>query len=117
MNSQITAKIKKLRTAKGLSQQEIADRLNITRTTYSKIESGENYSWSRYLNEIFEIFETTPQEFFSDINGKIFNQSNFSGGAIGYVETLHQENKVVYEKLIAAKDEQIALLTKLLEKK
>jgi len=33
------------------------------------------------------------------------------------IENLYQENREVYEKLIAAKDEQIALLKSLLEKK
>jgi transcriptional regulator with XRE-family HTH domain len=117
MNRQITAKIKRLRMQKGLSQTEMADRLNITRTAYHNIESGESYSWAKYLNEILVVFEVTPKEFFYDIGGNIVNQSNFSGGAIGYVETLHHENKEIYEKLIAAKDEQIALLKGLLEKK
>lgn len=43
-----------------------------------------------------------------------FRYSVFS---IGKVETLHQENKEVYEKLIASKDDQIAMLKSLLDKK
>ena len=117
MNRQIITKIQRLRKEKGLSQTEMADRLNITRTTYHNIESGEGYSWARYLNEILDIFEISPQDFFSDISGNVINQSNFTAGAIGYVETLHQENKEIYEKLLAAKDKQIALLKGLLDKK
>jgi transcriptional regulator with XRE-family HTH domain len=117
MNRQIKTKIKKLRVEKGLSQTEMADRLNITRTAYHNIESGESYSWARYLSEILDIFGTSPKDFFSDIHGNVINQSNFTTGAIGYVETLHQENREIYEKLLAAKDEQIALLKDLLEKK
>ena len=61
-------------------------------------------------------FEITPKDFFSDIGGKVINQNNYEG-AVGYVETLHQENREVYEKLIVAKDEQIALLKDMLEKR
>jgi hypothetical protein len=61
------------------------------------------------------ILETSPKDFFSDIGSKIYNQTNNTGG-IGYiVENLFQENKEVYEKLIASKDDQIALLKSLLD--
>jgi hypothetical protein len=55
--------------------------------------------------------------FFSDIGKKTINQTNSSGG-VGYiVETLIQDNKEVYDKLIASKDEQIAFLKELLQNK
>ena len=67
----------------------MADRLNIARTTYQKLEAGENYAWARYLDELMNILETTPKDFFSDIGSRIINQNNYEG-SIGYVETLHQ---------------------------
>ena len=45
MNREITDKIKKLRTAKGINQSEMARRLNMERSTYQKLEAGEGYSW------------------------------------------------------------------------
>lgn len=48
--------------------------------------------------------------------GDILNQ-DLKDNAIGKVETLYQENKEVYEKLIASKDEQIALLKSIIERK
>ncbi|MCL1868239.1 MAG: hypothetical protein FWF72_04770 [Paludibacter sp.] len=93
----------------------MADRLNITRTAYHKIEQGESFSWARYLEDIMAIFETTPKDFFSDIGNKVINQNNYNN-SIGYVEVLHQENKDIYEKLLQSKDEQIILLKSLLDK-
>jgi hypothetical protein len=64
--------------------------------------------------------DTSPKDFFQDIGGgKLVQQNNcsFTEGAIGYVETLHQENREVYEKLLAAKDDQIAFLKNLLDRK
>jgi len=116
MNKEIITKIRNLRQAKGLSQTDVADRLNITRTAYHNIESGESYSWAKYFDELMDVLETTPKDFFSDIGQKTINQNNYKG-AYGYVENLHQENKEVYEKLIKSKDEQISLLKSLLEKK
>ena len=117
MNKEITEKIRKMRIAKGINQSEMAHKLNITRSAYQKIEMGEGYAWAKYLNELMEILDTTCKDFFSDIGSKIINQNNFDNSTgIGIVEHLHQENKEVYEKLIAAKDEQIALLRGLLGK-
>ena len=115
MNNEIIAKIKKLRIAKGFSQSEIADRLNITRTTYQKLEAGDNYAWAKYLDELMRVFETTPNDFFSDIGHRVINQNNYEGST-GYVETLHQENRAIYEKLLQSKEEQIVLLKSLLGK-
>ena len=116
MNHEIVEKIKRLRVAKGLNHLDMADKLHITRSAYQRLESGETYSWAKYLDEIMSILETTPNDFFSDIGKKRYNQTNNTGG-VGYiVETLIQDNKEVYEKLITAKDEQIALLKSLLVK-
>ncbi|MCL2596133.1 MAG: helix-turn-helix domain-containing protein [Paludibacter sp.] len=64
MNREITEKIKRLRISKGIKQTEMADKLNITRSTYQKIETGEGYAWAKYLNELMDIFDTTPKDFF-----------------------------------------------------
>ncbi|MDR3062416.1 MAG: helix-turn-helix domain-containing protein [Dysgonamonadaceae bacterium] len=117
MNREITEKLRKLRTAKGINQTEMADKLNITRSAYQKIETGESYAWAKYLDELMKILDTTPKDFFSDIGGQVVHQNNYEG-SIGYVvKHLHQENKEVYEKLIASKDEQIEFLKSLLDKK
>jgi transcriptional regulator with XRE-family HTH domain len=123
MNDEIVAKIKKLCTAKGLSQAQIADSLNITRTAYQKMESGESCSWAKYLDELMNLLETTPKDFFSDIGRQIFNQTNYDG-SIGYVASLNQENKETMQKLISNLEneishlkEEIAFLHDLLNKK
>lgn len=109
MNHEITEKIKKLRISKGFNHTDMADKLHITRSAYQRLESGETYSWAKYLDELLDIFDTTPKDFFTDIGKRVIHQT-VNDNAIGYVETLHQENKEVYEKLIVAKDDQISLL-------
>ena len=115
MNEEIIAKIKQLREAKGFTHNEMASKLHITRSAYQRLESGETYSWAKYLDELMQTFEITPQEFFKDVGKKVINQQNYDG-SVGYAEVLHQENREVYERLIASKDEQIALLKDLLNK-
>lgn len=58
----INDKIRKLREAKSLTQEEMADLLGITQTAYGKIERGESaVSWKR-LNQISIIFEKKLSE-------------------------------------------------------
>ena len=123
MNSQIVNKIKKLRLEKGFSHTEMADKLNITRSAYQRLESGETYSWAKYLDNIMETLETTPKDFFNDIGKPIIHQIN-RDNSVAYTEILYQENKETtakliesYETRIKEKDEQITFLKALLEQK
>jgi len=117
MNQEIVDKIKKLRVSKGYSHNDMADKLHITRSAYQRLESGETYSWAKYFEEITEILDIAPKDFFSDIGKKVINQTN-ENGAVGYVvDHLYQENKEVYKELIKSKDDQIELLKKMLEQK
>lgn len=110
MNTEIVDKIKRLRIAKGFSHTDMADRLNITRSAYQRLESGETYSWAKYLDEIMETLETTPKDFFNDIGKKVIHQIN-QDYAVGYInENLYQENKEITEQLIKAKDQMIEQL-------
>ena len=117
MNEESGEKIKKMRISKGYNHTEMADKLHITRSAYQRLESGETYSWAKHLDDLMNVFETTPKEFFSDIGKKVINQNNYDG-SVGYVvDNLYKENKEIYQELIKAKDEQITLLKEMLEKK
>ena len=105
MNREIVEKIKKLRIDNGFSQSDMAYSLNITRSTYQKLESHESYAWAKYLDKLLDVLETTPQEFFSDIGCRVVKQNNIREGALEYVKTLYQDNRETYEKLLAAKDD------------
>ena len=121
MNEEIVGKINRLRTTKGLSQTCMADKLNITRSAYQKLESGKSYAWAKYLDKLMDVLEISLQELFSDIGHKVINQNHYREDIIGYLELLNRENREIYEKLIASKEEQIAFLKctlqNLLEKK
>jgi len=117
LQAQITKKIKLLRQQKGLSQPEMADLLHIDKSGYARLETGKTYSWAKYLEDILRIFEITPDKFFEDIgNNIVINNSHCHNGGYTVIENLHSENREVYEKLLAAKDEQIALLRDLVGK-
>jgi transcriptional regulator with XRE-family HTH domain len=123
MNNKIIAKIKRLRIVKGMNQSEMAIRLNISRAAYQKKESGYNYSWAKYLDELMKILETTAKDFFSDIESHAVQHNNYEDNMKFIIEYLHQYNKEMldnlnrsYEKIVQSKDEQITLLKELLRK-
>ena len=119
LQSQIVSKIKRLRHEKGLSQPQMAELLNMEKSVYARLETGKTYSWAKYLEELLKVFEITPDKFFEDIGSSfVINNNNcpYGGNSIT-TQYLYAENREIYEKLLAAKDEQIAMLKGLLEKK
>ncbi|MDR2148457.1 MAG: helix-turn-helix transcriptional regulator [Tannerella sp.] len=118
MQKQIVAKIKRLRQEKGLTLPQMAEKLKIDRSAYALLESGETYSWAKYFEELMTILEITPEKFFEGIgNNVVINNNKCSNGGNANVENLYAYNKELYDKLIAAKDDQIAFLKSLLGKK
>ncbi|AWK05744.1 XRE family transcriptional regulator [Flavobacterium crocinum] len=68
MNIDVGIKLKKLRKSKGLSQEEIADYLDISQSAYARMESGENHSWASHILKISEIFKIEPKELLENEN-------------------------------------------------
>ena len=114
---QVISKIVSTRTKSGYTLENMAHELNITPAAYRKIETGKTKLTVERLFGISEILKAPLSDLLE--TGNILHQIN-NENATGYqqkIENFYQENKEVYEKLIAAKDEQVALLKSLLEKK
>lgn len=62
MNKIIGNNLKILRKSKNMSQEEVADRLNISQSAYARMERGESSSWASHFNKICQVFEITPEE-------------------------------------------------------
>jgi len=111
-----------MREMRGFSQEALAHKLGINQSTYSKLEKDtENLSLGR-LMKIAEVLDADLADIMEIGQTPIFNNQQNQGN--GYVETINndfrdlmQELKSVYEKLLAAKDEQIEMLKEFLAKK
>jgi transcriptional regulator with XRE-family HTH domain len=57
MKIQIGNEIKRLRKERGVSQEEIADFLDVSQSTYGRIENGKSNSWSVYVQALSGYFE------------------------------------------------------------
>jgi len=110
----IIEKIKKIRLQKAYSHEFMALELNISQVAYSKIEKNETKLTVDRLFKIAEVLETKIEDVLDIKADKIYNQ-DLKDNSIGHqeIQNMYQDNKEVYEKLIALKDEQIALLKSL----
>lgn len=118
MNDTISKNIRKYRELKGFSQEYMAHQLDINQASYAKIENNSTKLTVERLFAISKILEADITDLMDLKSQTIFNQkNNDTANAYGKIEHFHNENKEVYEKLIQAKDEQIALLKSLLDKK
>lgn len=117
MNNIISKNIRKFRELKGFSQEYMAHEMDITQASYAKLENNSTQINVERLFTIARLLETDVADILELNKQTIFNQNNnVTANAFGNVKKFHQENKEVYEKLIKAKDEQIALLKELLSK-
>lgn len=66
MNRIVGNKLKKLRQARNMSQEEVANGLCMSQSAYARIERGESCSWASYITRICEFFQLTPEELVKD---------------------------------------------------
>jgi len=114
----IVNKIRDIRKGKGYSNESMAIDLGISTSAYNKMERMEaSISLERFI-KIREILNVPYSEFFETSAKNIYRQE-LKDNSIGHyeVQTLYQENREIYEKLLSSKDDQIALLKKMLETK
>lgn len=109
--------IRKQRKKKGFSQEYMANLLNISQASYARLENEETKITVDRLYKIAEILDSNIIDFL-DVDRMIIQTQNNTDGAFGngYVQNLHIENKEILEKLLQSKDEQIAVLNKIIDK-
>jgi transcriptional regulator with XRE-family HTH domain len=122
MHLEIINRIKKLRVAKGFTTQQMSERLNIDISAYTRLESGKTLTWAKYLEDLLDIFNVTPESFFEGMgkNVKITDNEGSYGGNL-HVENLNAENRekdkkieLLYEQRLKDKDVLISELQKII---
>lgn len=120
-NSSIKDNIRKVRKARKLTQEELADRLEISLTAYRDLEKGNTNIVNNNVIRLAELLETTAEELVLGYRpvqapGKLLEDVHSEYG--GKIETMEKRiadlEKLVrsLEETIATKNEIIALLKK-----
>ncbi len=107
-------KLKKLRELKNLTQEYVANQLEITQSNYSRIENNEIELSLNKLEKIADVLEMKPEEILAFDEKYIFNlmhnENAYSGVTIN--NYYNQELKTLNEKIA-----KLEALVKLLESK
>jgi transcriptional regulator with XRE-family HTH domain len=67
MNDAIGKTLKALRKNNGLSQETVANYLNISQSAYSRIETGESNSWTFHFKKLCNFYKIKPAKIFKSI--------------------------------------------------
>jgi transcriptional regulator with XRE-family HTH domain len=107
--------IRLLREARGLSQQQLADKLGITQQAYSNLEKKPERATLERLREIAKILQVELITLLGEEDTYILQSFNQSGGnaATKMNITPSVGEKEIYEKLIITLKEEISFLREL----
>lgn len=112
----ILNKIRQTRKKKGLSQENMAFELDISPSTYNKIERHEITLSVERLLKIADLLETPISDIFNLRSADVFNQ-NMKDNSIGKAGNVYREkkeiiekNELLYKDLLQNKDNQICQL-------
>lgn len=107
MTNNVAEKIKRLRKAKGFSQDDMAERMHISQSAYARIENGESHSWAAHIEKLSEIFEVKPEDFLTDETNNFSSLDQLGGFAFQNVGTITTINSFLSEKLVEQYEERI----------
>lgn len=103
MKEKVGKRIKSLREQKGLSQEELADNLNISRSAYERMENGKSNSWATHLEQLSTFFEVEPEYFLQNDDKNVQHIENFNGG-LAFQNSKIKTLNALSEKLIEQYD-------------
>jgi transcriptional regulator with XRE-family HTH domain len=116
MNTQIGNKIRRLRENKGFSQEEMAERLQISRSAYSRIESGETNSWVNHIEKLCKELDMKVEDLLITSDNNInTNQDNASAVQTSTHQDTHITINQLSEKVIELYEERIKELKEQVE--
>lgn len=109
----VVNKIKRYREAKNFTQSYMAEQLDISQNTYSKIESGTIKLTVDRLEQISNVLNVQIEDILSSSDDQHFNFHNSNIDKFyGYIENIQEDNKELLNITIGILNEQISYLRK-----
>jgi transcriptional regulator with XRE-family HTH domain len=113
------SKIRAVRLMRGLTQEDIADKLKIKQNTYSKIETGQKKVTHEELESIAQILEVSVSDLTSQepiiFNNVASNKGSQTQNVIDHIEHFYTDQKDMLEKIITSKDDEIKNLKEVIQ--
>ena len=114
-NARIKENIIRKRTEKGISQDEMAQRLEMSRNSYRNIEKGSTYVVSRHLKEIADILNITEEELV--LGYKPAEGAGSLEEVRSHYSKISDDLRQNYEERIAGLSDQVSDLRELIDSK
>ena len=92
IKKQLGIKIKRLRQKRGLTQEQLAEKMEIATRTLSGIESGKNFVTSETLEKVFTVLNVTSTELFA--LDHIKPQEELVQEIVNDIQNLKDRNKI-----------------------
>ncbi|WKS95289.1 helix-turn-helix domain-containing protein [Riemerella columbina] len=118
-------KVKNIRELKNLTQEYMAEKLDISQAAYSKIEKGITKITEDKLSKIAEILEVNPEDITDFDNKKVLNSYNsikgnnsnitYSQHDVTLIRQLYEDKITLLEKLLKKSEEEVEQIKKLLK--
>lgn len=110
-------KIKSIRELKNLTQEYMAEQLDISQDAYSKLEKGTTKISQDKLDKIAEVLEINPEDISDFDNQKILNsyynssiRNNSNHNDANLIRQLYEDKIALLEKLLRKAEEEIERL-------
>ena len=106
-------KINKTRESIGVSQQQLAERLNLSQSAYAKLENGKRKIEANLIFKIAEVLDENVESFLKDNFSYTQNGNNeFKDNAAFNLNNIYYTQKELYEEHIKLLKEEIAEMRK-----
>ena len=116
MNTIIGNKLKELRKSRGFTHEEIYEQLNISSSTYIRMEKGETATWASMIDKICSVYKIEPEELLLSMEKYLMINNNQKGGCNtltgNVINNLSEKVIELYERMLTEKENKIAELEK-----
>lgn len=114
MNITVGNKLKELRKSRGYSLEDICAQLNISTSTYSRMEKGETATWTSMIDKICKVYKIEPEELILPEEKYVLISNNQKGGYTSSIVINNLSEKAIelYERMLEEKDKRILELEK-----
>ncbi|WP_310560585.1 helix-turn-helix transcriptional regulator [Flavobacterium sp.] len=111
MNTIIGNKLKELRKSNGFTLEEISEQLNISPSTYSRMEKGETATWTTMIDKICSIYKIEPEELLLSMEKYLIINNHQEEDSItlagNTINNLSEKIIDLYERMLSEKDKKI----------
>ena len=110
MNKTIGDKLKELRKSKNVNLEDLLKKLNMSESTYLRMERGETATWTSKIQELCEIYNIEPEELLLSKEKYVLISNHQKKGNTASNITINNSSEKafeLFERIIAENDAKI----------